>query len=48
MDWQKMITDIVIWIIGAIASGVGVYLINFIKTKVKEENNNDNYKRTAT
>ena len=37
MDWQKMITDIVIWIIGAIASGVGVYLMNFIKTKVKNE-----------
>ena len=37
MDWQKMVTDVVIWIIGAIASGVGIYLMNLIKTKVKNE-----------
>lgn len=37
MDWQKLVTDIVIWALGLLATSGGAYLVNLIRTKVKNE-----------
>lgn len=37
MDWQKLVTDIVIWVLGLLATSGGAYLVNLIRTKVKNE-----------
>lgn len=37
MDWQKLVTDIIIWALGLLATSGGAYLVNLIRTKVKNE-----------
>ena len=37
MDWQKLVTDIVIWALGLLATSGGACLVNLIRTKVKNE-----------
>lgn len=37
MDWQDLITRIVIWVVGAIVSGFGAFAIRWIKAKIKNE-----------
>lgn len=37
MDWQKLVTDIIIWALGLLATSGGAYLVNLIRTKVKSE-----------
>jgi len=35
--WQDIVTKIVIWIVGAIITGVGAFVMNLIRTKIKNE-----------
>lgn len=35
--WQDIVTKVVIWIVGAIITGVGAFVMNLIRTKIKNE-----------
>lgn len=37
MDWQKLVTDIIIAVAGLVISTLGTYLIAWVNTKIKDE-----------